>query len=330
MGRNRCIVFVMGALMVGVWSARAEAQFYSGLLRGFSRLSAPTAPSGQRFGQFTLSEEPLMDGWRMDFNRSFGPDSVGRPNRLDLGPLDVSFNSGQVTTSAQYSKRFIPMAEFTSFTPQAINYSVGLNTGIEDFTIQNAQVAWNTSANINALGFYDYVLNASHRGDFELEGMLIDEHGSLDFDIGPVNMSGNIVGDVLAAITEPIFSATGQDNPFAQFSARATKRIEVENTKEGLTERAQAGEVLSADELSELLEATLVASTLDGEMPDFSFLGDEEFAATLEAVDVDLVEGGVDVVLGYDADGNVLVPEPGTVMFLLLAGAAMVVLRQRP
>jgi hypothetical protein len=331
--RVRCFVGVVvtGLLVVGIFASDARAQFYNSLFRGLSRLSAPAAPSALRFGQFRISQEPFSDGWRFDFSRSFGPDSFGRPNRIDLGPFDYTFNSGQVSWSGQFSKRVIPSVEFNAATNAPIDYSMSLNTGFQDVNIDNAQLAYNMGWNINALGFYDYVLNVSHRGEFDIDGMLLVDHGTLDFDIGPINMSGNIVGDMLAAVTAPLFAAGGTDNPFAVFSGRATKRIEVQKTIDTLTGRAKAGEMLSAEEVDELLQATVIAAALDGNAPDFSYLGDEEFAAILEAVGAELVSADEEDSpgAGLPGDGGLLAPEPATALLLILGAGVLLAIRRR-
>ena len=331
MRRCRALAIVVWGLpVVALLASNAEAQFYQGLAQGLSRLSAPAAPSGQRFGQFRISPDPFSDGWRFDFTRSFGPDGLGRPNRIDLGPLDYTFNSGGVRMQGQYSQRGIPSVDFTAFTPTPINYSVAFNTGLQDVEINNAQLGYNTAWNINRLGFYDYSLDVSHRGEYEVDGMLLTDHGSLDFDIGPVDMSGNILGDALAAFTAPLSAAAGLDNPFVKFSGRATKRLEVEQTRDELTGRALAGEVLSQEDMDELMAATLVAAALDGAMPDFSFLGEEGFAPTLEALDAEAAAGEVDgSFTPAGADKQLLTPDPATITLLVLASAVLLATRRR-
>ena len=329
MPRYRAVVIVSGLVVVGMFAPNSEAQFYQELSRGLSRLSAPAAPSAQRFGQFRISPDSFSDGWRFDFSRSFGPDAFGRPNRIDLGPLDVTFNSGALRMQGQYSRRGIPSVEFSAFTPAPIDYSVTFNSGFQDVEINNAQLGYTTVWNVNQLGFYDYALDVTHRGEFEVDGMVLADRGTLDFDIGPINMSGHVLGDALAALTVPLFEGAGMDNPFAIFSGRATKRIEVEQTRDELTGRALAGEILSEEEMGELVTASLVAAALDGAVPDFSFLAEEAFAPTLEAIGADLT---LDDAEGSFApaipDNGLLVPEPATATLLLLAAAVLWVTRR--
>ena len=326
---SRVVALAVGLLLAGSGAPRAWGQgtFYRGLFRGLSRLSAPTAPSGQRFGQFRVTREPFPDGWRFAFNRSFGPDAYGYPDRIDLGVADLTFNSGTVRWQGQVSQRGIPSVEFTAVTPTPLDYTLNINNGIQDLSIENAQLAYSTSMSINALGFYDYVLSVSSRGEYDIDGMLIVDSGSLDFDIGPVNMSGNIVGDALAVLAAPLFVDT--ENPFAKFSGRATKMIEAEQTRSGLTARARSGEILTDEEMDDLVQATLIAAALDGTAPDFSYLADEAFAPTLEALDVTLVENTTGAGNGTAANRSLLVPAPATATLLIMASAILVVIRRR-
>ncbi len=301
------------AVVAGPSSARADNDFYSQILRGLSRLSAPTAPSATRNGQFAISYEPFIQGHLLDFRRTFGPDAFGRPNSIDLGVAALTVNSGQLDIVAAYSKRGLPSADLQITTPQIVNYSVNVNTGFQDFSIQNAQFGLTTSLNINALGFYDYTLNATHRGDYTTDGYTLVDGGTLDFDIGPINLSGNVVADGLAAITEPLWASAGLDNPFTKFSARATKEIETQKVIDDLLERAYGGETLSADDVNDLLEATMVKALLAGEAPDFSYLADPVFEASMAAMQGSVAASGEHL-------NDVLIPEPPTLIVLLAVG----------
>ena len=331
MRHSRVLALVLSAAILGISASRAEAQFYSVLLRGLARSAVPTSPSATRFGQFRISQEPFMNGWRFDWNRSFGPDALGRPNAVDLGLFDITLNAGQVRMNGQYSNRIIPQITFGAFTPLAIDYSVSLNTGFQDFEINNAQLAYSSEWTLNSLGFYDYQLSASHRGEFETDGFLLVDQGTLNFDVGPINMSGNIFADVLTFATQPFFEGIGENNPFAAFSGRATKEIQVSRTIADLTDRAKAGEILTEEELDELIEATLIAAILGDTVPDFSFLATEEFVPTLDSVNAEILG---DELLVSDMPGLVgqnltLIPEPATSLLMLVTAVLLVTVRRR-
>lgn len=332
--RKRILVLCMSLGTVWAWGSPAEAQFYRSLVRGLARASAPTAPSAERFGQFRISPVPLSDGWRLDWNRSFGPDAFGRPNRIDVGLYQVTLNNGQTVVQAEYSRGILPQVSFFSNTPEAIDYSVRFNTGFQDFEINNAELAWTTQWNVNRLGFYDYQLSASHRGEFEWDGFELVDTGTLDFDIGPINLSGNVIADALALVTQPFFDSTGATNPFAAFSGRATKRIEVARTVDGILSRVEAGDVLTEADMDELIEATVIAAALDQTLPDFSFLSRESFASTLDAINGSILGNDVASVGngGTDSSGlqrMMMIPEPATSMLMMMTVGMLIVCRRR-
>lgn len=332
--RKRVLVLCLSLGTVWAWGSPAEAQFYRSLLRGLSRASAPAAPSGQRFGQFRISPVPGTDGWRLDMNRSFGPDAFGRPNRIDLGLYSLTLNNGQIVTQAEFSRGILPQVSFFSNTPEAIDYSVSLNTGFQDFEINNAQLAWTTQWNVNALGFYDYQLSVSHRGEYELDGFTLVDTGTLDFDIGPINLSGNVIADALALVTQPFFDSTGATNPFAAFSGRATKRIEVARTVDEILSRVEAGDVLTEADMDELIEATVIAAALDQTLPDFSFLSRESFASTLDAINGsipgnDVVSVGNTGTVSSGLPQMMMIPEPATSMLMMMTAGMLILWRRR-
>jgi hypothetical protein len=77
---------------------------------------------------------------------------------------------------------------------------------------------------VNALGFYDMIVNISNTGEFQADGLLGEDSGTLDFDIGPINLSGHIFADLLAALTDNLYAQAGVENPFREFSLRATRQ----------------------------------------------------------------------------------------------------------
>ncbi len=284
--------------------ATARAGFWENLSSALSFVANPRG-DGARTGFYVVSYEPLMDGWRVDWGRSFGPDAIGRPNSLDFGPVDLTFNSGSLRWSAQFNRRLLPGADFDLFTPAPLDYTLTLNTGFQNATVEG-QIDIASAGHINMLGFYDFELDVSNRGDFEIDGFFSEDDGDINFDIGPINVSGNIFADVLAAVTDPFFTAAGVDNPFTQFSQRATKQALYDATADALRERLAAGEILSDQEIESLIDATVLSAVLGGVEPDMSLL---ETALMRDSEQVAADKGLV-------ATGGDIVPEPATVALL--------------
>lgn len=311
-----------GAALCAVAAAPARADFYRNLALGLSALAAPGAPSGQRNGFFRVAYEPIPRGWRADWQRSFGPDAFGRPNSIDLGGARLVLNDGTVEMRVQQFSRFTKGIRYFSSTPEPISYSMELNTGVQD-TVVSGTLAYAQNFNMNTLGFYDLSLNISNRGESQIDGFALVDEQTLDFDVGPINVSGNIFADILAAATEPMFSAAGVQNPFAKFSGRATREAIVNAPIDELRAKVERGETVTEAELQAVAEATFLASVLRVSLPDLEFLETADVEIIIEDPLVDVIDEGTDPFL------LTTVPEPATLTFIILPAAAMVLSRRR-
>lgn len=308
---------VLASLLAG---QPARADFFRDLTFGLSFLAGPIAPSGSRNGQFNLSYETLQRGWRADWLRAFGPDRFGRPNSIDFGVADLTLNSGTMAIRAQQFTRFMKGVELVVTTPTPINYTLSLNTGAQDI-LANGTIGITQLLSINEFGFYDLALSVSNRGDSNADGFLVADDATLDFDIGPVNISGNVYADILAMAAEPLFAGIGVQNPFAKFSGRATKEALVEAPVEAIRAKIEQGEAIGDAEMEALVNATLLASILGVTTPDLQFLQDAGvFDVTLEQ------RGAVAPV----EDAAFAVPEPGTIALLGLPLLLLGLWRRRP
>jgi hypothetical protein len=173
---------------------------------------------------------------------------------------------------------------------------------------------------INALGFYDQQFQISNRGTFETDGYLVRDSGTLAFDAGPIDISGNIFIDAVAAVTEPFFVAAGTINPFSKLTGRATKAAELKASADELRSRIQAGEMLTDQEIATLVNNTILAAMLGGQPTDNLFDG-------LMLPD-DLFSEGPTAVAGYYEAFAVPAPEPGTALGAL-AGLVLLARRRR-
>lgn len=223
----------------------------------------------EAFGyQFSGQRNILGDGWDVNlrtvytgqnFNFGFG--------ELTLGTPGVAVPSA---ISMGYTMRGIPSAKFSWNTGGvALPYTFKINTGIQDFTTINGSVLVDVSTDVNMLGFYDTRVQISNRGSYEVDG-LNNGTGSLAYDVGPINISGNIYVDILAGITQPFFAATNSENPFAK--SRAARTSSIDNTVAGLRARIEAGEILSDQEMGTLVNSALLSAIINGNSPGQSTL----------------------------------------------------------
>jgi hypothetical protein len=267
--------------------------------------------------RFQFERNVFGNGWDVNYNAVYNNESYN----FGVGELVLN---GAVTGSAGYTLRGIPSANFNMTTAgQPLNYSFDVFNGVQEVSL-GGSIQINVNSRINALGFYDTVIDVSNRADYLTDG-IVEEDGDLDFDVGPINVSGNIFGDFLAALTDPLFAAAGTENPFAKLSGRTAKAMEYEYKRDELAARMAAGDMLSEEELSELVNNAILAALIRGEPINTAF----------ESVSL---AGLVQVGLGASVDGNAKsdevlasgtsrplalspVPEPTTAgLFALCAG----------
>ncbi len=158
--------------------------------------------NGQRSGRVRITRNIPGQGFRLEFNRNFGNDFAGRPEVLDLGPLEVQL-AGQTQATVDVTRRFIPTLA-TNVQFNNLNYSLRAKSGLEDIEISGTL---NVTQNfeINPLGFYRLQLNISNtNAQTTISGVLnhdgIDQDKDIDFDIGPISVRGNLYVDGLLAL----------------------------------------------------------------------------------------------------------------------------------
>lgn len=302
-GLARWTLTAMFALMVPATAVHAGA--WGDVARGFEAF-------GYRFsGQRNI----LGDGWNVNLNTVYtGQNYNFGFAQLQLGTPGVAVPSN---ISMGYTLRGIPSANFSWNTGGVpLPYTFTINNGFQEYTTFNGNFFADVSMDVNILGFYDTRVQISNRGLYETEGFFANDTGNLAYDIGPINISGNIYADILAAITQPFFAATNTENPFAKFSSRAVRTQSLDTTVAGLRARIEAGEVLTDEEMATLVNSALLSAIINGTNPGQSSL----LKDLLPALPKDT---------SSDANLRVaLVPEPASAL-LLMAGGALLIRRRR-
>lgn len=279
-------------------------------------------------------------GYTFEFFHFFGPDTFGNINTLDLGPVqlqlgpDPGLGQSQLTGihhRAGYTTRLIPEVFFQSetgqrtfdqfsgvstFAEEPIQYRMTFNTGVQDFEwTGNAQL--NSDGRINIFGFYDINFRMTNVGNFDANGVLVDDEQVTDFDFGPIDVSGNLVTDAIGSI----FQGAGLDLfavPPRILSGAAQKDAQVDE----LLARLEDGEALTDEEAQFLATSMIIhafetdplGTMLNGlptEVPGFDGLSLETTAP--DPTETGLVQS---------------VPETSTLLMLLL-GLAVGLRRRR-
>jgi hypothetical protein len=208
--------------------------------------------------RFNLKKNYLGKGWDFDANAFYG----GQTYRFGFADLTLGDASpASVQISAGYTLRGLPSARFSMKTTNPLSYTLKANYGVQDLTATGS-VLIDADTTINALGFYDTTLQISNRGKFQTEGFAATDQGTLDFDAGPIVVSGNIYADMLAGITQPFFTATATENPFAKFSQKSVREA---GEPLDLTASTLNLANLNSDQVGQFVNSTIVSALLGQE-----------------------------------------------------------------
>ncbi len=193
-----CIVLALGG------SARAEMQNVAAALDyiGYDLFGRHNPLSG---GIDFLATN-TFDGTPFDF---------GSADLSLLGPLSLQVNTGGRILS-QFDLSFSTAVNGnTAATP--LSYVFNSDSGFQSSQVSGTVFA-DVNFKINQLGFYDLSIVYSSRQSIESEGLLGDNSTTNDYDLGPIDISGNIYADILAILTAPFYDQSGQPNPFESLS----------------------------------------------------------------------------------------------------------------
>jgi len=283
-------VCLLAAALAPATPARADINdIGQTLFRGIAFVSNPLYLSNPQNGPFfneniyfqRLEQNRAGGGYTYENFRFFGQDSFGNLNTLDLSPIKFQLGrDSQLTGSAQpvglhtkvgYTTRFIPEVFFQSETvqravnvlggtsaaaPAPITYNITVNTGVQDFTV-NGDILMSSAGRMNALGFYDLQMRITNNGTYNADGVFLTDEQNLDFDVGPINVSGNLAMDALAAVIHQTGNVLGAVPPRVA-SGAAQKEI----TLDEVIAKMEAGEQLTQEETQILVRESLMSAVL--------------------------------------------------------------------
>lgn len=203
--RIRLSAAIIGSLFC---SAAATADFFEDIYRGLDILATPSGSpvlgdaaggrrNGSRFGRVRVVPNQLGAGYRLEFDRTFGTDSLNRPETFNFGNADLTLN-GPVQFTGGITTRGLPTLEFTTLANN-LDYILRTKGNAQDVTlIGRLNVQQNLV--INPLGFYELSLDISNtNSSLSGEGPIFAGERDTDYDIGPINVRGNLFADLLIA-----------------------------------------------------------------------------------------------------------------------------------
>jgi len=143
------------------------------------------------------------------------------------GPLSLDFSTGgrllpgvdvALTTAASSDLNATPLS-----------YNLNFDVGGQQSSISGTLLI-DGAVSLNRLGWYELNIDTSSRQTVVNDGRFDNGQKTFDFDVGPINVRGNIFADMLAAVTDPFFKAANTQNIFAGFSGQARLK-QVLNTR---------------------------------------------------------------------------------------------------
>lgn len=295
----------------------ASAGLFQDLYRGLDLLATPsgspvfttgdgTRANGARTGRVRILPDSLGRGYSLEFDRSFGVDSAGRPESFDLGPLDLTLN-GATQMTAGFTRRGFLIGNIDMATNN-LQYSLRGRTGATNTEV-NGTLNVNNSLEINQFGFYTLTMNVSNTSSQVLvDGVLQDGFDDADFSIGPVNIQGNIFVDGLASLLNAFgVDTTGLEQLFP--------RSPINTLADAIADATRRDDIATA------LGREVNSSLLTNPMLEF---GNAAVTATALAAYQNATLGRT---LAGSNESAAPLPEPSTLALLSLAGAAL--LRRR-
>jgi hypothetical protein len=204
--RIRLHVLIGCALLA---SAPASAGLFEDLYRGLDILATPSGSpvfagpggglqNGSRLGRLRIVPNRFGDGYRLELDRRFGVDSFNRPEVFDFGAFELTLN-GTISNTTQVTRR-----GFLIFSTQnsagTLGYTLAGKSGAQDFTLTGT-LDLRQSFEINRFGFYEFRLDATNaQSRLAFDGLAVGGDRNTNFDIGPINIKGNIFYDGLLAV----------------------------------------------------------------------------------------------------------------------------------
>jgi len=237
---------ILAALSAGLFVAPAQAGVFRDVAVGLGYAGFDIA--GQR--------NVLSGGADFSISQTFAG------NELDFGVWDLTLQ-GPVAFEISSGGRGLSELEISLSTAQVgggtatpLSYFLNADVGGQETQI-SGQLLLDADISFNGFGFYDLTLDYSSRQNVSRDGRFANDDQTFDSDVGPINVSGNIFADALAAITQPIFDATGAVNPFASFSGRSKVMDALANASEALVDQLMAGKNPAAKDISFAMAAAL-------------------------------------------------------------------------
>jgi hypothetical protein len=271
-----------------------------------STLSDGTRVNGARSGRLRIVPSGIGGGYQLEFDRTFGVDSRGRPEELRIDGLANIALDGATQLTAGYNGKGAFRLYHANFATNNLTYSARTTDGAQDVQLVGTLNVAN-SLEINPLGFYTLTVNVRNTDSkLFVEGVLVEDEQDTNFDIGPVVIRGNAYYDATLAL----LSAAGVDTAELEGVFPRSPAPEID---EAIREALQDAGLLPGTAQAKL--APLVAQAVTDQTTDEMVAG--------------LFSGNVLAGQCTDCSRALLAPEPGTLALFGTGALALWYWRRR-
>jgi len=194
------------------------------------------------------ARNPITKGYDARADRYFINETA------DLGFATVTLR-GQLTLTASLTK--LPTRAFSygiSTEDNPLSYTITLKDAVQDVTV-TGDIIIDYEFSMNGGGWYHKTLKVRNRGTIEADGVLAEADNNIDFDLGPIDMSGNVFIDAAAFLVD----LAGGDSSSLRGVSSAGPFLVL-----GEQEVALDAEILAADQdLAEQINAAVTQAVLE-------------------------------------------------------------------
>lgn len=321
----------LALLVAGTLSATAHAGLWENIYTALDYAATPsgypvfatgdgTRVNGARSGRVRIVPNGVVgSGYRLEFDRTFGVDSRGRGETFRFGSEGELRLQGTVQMTAGYTSSLLSNKDSWrggELNLQTNNLSYGVRTklGAQDVELTGTLNMANT-IEVNPLGFYNARINVSNsNSQVLLDGVVVRDADPTNFDIGPIDISGNIYIDALGVF----LGALGVDTSALE---DLFPRSPIDRLNDEIQRELQAAQ--SPDTALAAGNAALLLDTVLGRN---DAAADELVQRLIEDPTGDIPASSE---LTTPVDGTTPVPEPGTLLLLTLGGVTLWSTRRR-
>ncbi len=214
--KRHCLALLV--IVMGIGVMMADAGPWQTVWRGLDVLATPlggpvlttadgTRVNGARSGRLRIVPSGIGGGYQLELDRTFGADSRGRPESLRINGLADITLEGTTQLTLGYNGKGAFRLYHGDFAANNLNYSARTTDGAQDVQVVGVLNVSN-SFEVNPLGFYTANVNVRNtNSQVFVEGVLLKDQQTTNFDIGPIVIRGNVYYDA----TLGLLTALGAD-----------------------------------------------------------------------------------------------------------------------